>query len=88
MYNFNGKQFKVGTSYEATISIEVEKEDTIDVLREKIKVNEDYEFDEQNEFTIWKINLLKRKYRKKAGLVRGYISFNLGIKEVLGGERK
>ncbi|PKY54680.1 hypothetical protein RhiirA4_473621 [Rhizophagus irregularis] len=59
--------FIVGTSYEATISIKVEKEDTIDVLREKIKVNKDYEFDEQGEFTIWKINLLKREYQKKAG---------------------
>ncbi|GBC26992.2 hypothetical protein RIR_jg18085.t1 [Rhizophagus irregularis DAOM 181602=DAOM 197198] len=34
---------------------------------EKIKVNKDYEVDEQDEFTIWKINLLKREYRKKAG---------------------
>lgn len=48
-------------------SYNFEKEDTIDVLREKIKVNKDYEVDEQDEFTIWKINLLKREYRKKAG---------------------
>ncbi|GBB95932.1 hypothetical protein RclHR1_02650003 [Rhizophagus clarus] len=78
--------FVVTTSHTNTISIKVDGKDTIDDLRKKIKANEDYELDEQDEFTVWKINLPKKEYRKKAGLVRSYIPFNLSVKEVLDGE--
>ncbi|CAG8739134.1 uncharacterized protein OCT59_012857 [Rhizophagus irregularis] len=78
--------FVVATSHTDTILIEVSDEDTIGILKKKIRANKDYEFDEQDEFTIWKIDLLKKDYRKKSGPVRSFIPFNLSIKEVLGGE--
>lgn len=68
------------------ISIGVEERDTIDKVKEKIKANDNYMFGERDEYTLWRINLPKKEYREKAGLVRSYTPFSLGIKEVLGGK--
>ena len=71
----------VTITYTDSLSIEVEDNDTVVDLKKKIRANDDCPFDENGEFTLWKINLSKKELQDVMGGIRNHTPFDTTIKK-------